>query len=280
MKTIALFFEKSIGFACLKMLANHADEFRVIAFTTSKNYVNPSLATYCERHAIALSAVDNPNDSAFLEQLKRQGITLAFAVSYSKIFKTDSINQLTEGIINLHPALLPRHGGCYPTMWSMIEGDTETGYTLHRIEAGIDTGPIIAQTMVPITPEDTGESLYAKQVCAGEKLFSEWYLKIIRGEYSARRQESAGCYHNKTLPFNGYIPWDKEYALIERTVRAFKNSFFLGILTKRGNDDVEVFRVERAPEVNIATIEEALEKGEELFVRCHDSVVKVHYYPV
>src|SRR3989344_5379890 len=171
-KRVVIFFEKVIGFKCLKILAASSDFISVTAISTASNLKGyPEIKDFCLANDFIFMAEDRPNSLEFLQKARSIKPEIAFAVSYSKIFKEEIIGLFPQGIINLHPALLPKQGGCFPTMWSIIEGDRITGYTLHKIDAGIDSGPIFVQTEVPIAPDDTGKSLYAKQIKVGEKLF-------------------------------------------------------------------------------------------------------------
>lgn len=278
MKKIVFFFERNVGFTCLKYLNNFHVEIDILAVTTVKNLESfPQLKEYCDRNHITFRTVENPNEAAFLFELSNLGIKQAFAISYSKIFKNEIIDLLSDGIINLHPALLPKNGGCFPTMWSIIEGDKETGYTLHRIDKGVDTGPIIAQTVVEISDYDTGESLYAKQIYAGEKLFYELALKIVNGEYEAKIQNGTASYHDKKLPFGGYLPWDNDFVFIKRLIRAFKNSSYVGLLARIGGQQVEVQNIEAASEVEIVVVGEHRIVNGQLYFRCRDKVVQVFH---
>lgn len=74
------------------------------------------------------------------------------------------IDSATSGGINYHPSLLPRYRGGSAINWALIAGETETGVTIHQIDAGIDTGPIILQEKVAIAPHDTVKSLYFEKL--------------------------------------------------------------------------------------------------------------------
>lgn len=281
MRPIIFFLEKPIGFRCLRLALKYLTADSIVAVTT-RAYAqdDPVFNEFCQESGITLKIVDNPNSDDFLELVKRQQAILAFAVSYSKIFRAEIVRLMSGGIINLHPALLPRHGGCYPTMWSIIEGDDETGYTLHRIDNGIDTGPIIAQTRVTISTEDTGESLYAKQVYVGEKLFHDWLPQIIKGDYSTSKHTGQGCYHSKKLPHDGILPWSQPYLYLERLVRAYKHSNYPGIRAIIGERNVEVIGIERALEISALKLPgDYMEKDNHFYVRCQDQVVRMSYAP-
>lgn len=263
-KKVFIFFEKAMGLWCFEFLARHADKIEIHAFTTGKELKD-------------VPYVENPNAPEFLQKVRTIGPHLAFSTHCSKIFKKEILGLFSGGMVNLHPSLLPKHGGFFPTMWSIIEGDTKSGYTLHGIDTGIDTGPIIAQAVVDITNIDTGETLHAKQVAAGKKLFAEYALRIIDGDYSTTPQPPGqSCYHGKQLPFDGYIPWNETYAVIKRVIRAFFYTGFKGVLMKIEGRDVEMLDIEPAhPEISDLSVGDIAVRNGEVFARCLDATVRV-----
>jgi methionyl-tRNA formyltransferase len=84
------------------------------------------------------------------------------------------------GTVGLHPALLPRYRGSHPLWWALHNHEREAGITLYRLDAGIDTGPIIAQRVVPILPGDTFRSLYLRTVREIPALLTELRVAIDR----------------------------------------------------------------------------------------------------
>lgn len=84
------------------------------------------------------------------------------------------------GTVGLHPALLPRYRGSHPLWWAIHNHETEAGITLYRLDAGIDTGPIIAQRAVPILPDDTFRSLYLRTVREIPPILAELRVAIDR----------------------------------------------------------------------------------------------------
>jgi methionyl-tRNA formyltransferase len=99
-----------------------------------------------------------------------------------------------RGVVNLHPAFLPWNRGAHPNVWSIVER-TPAGATLHWIDAGIDTGDIIAQARAPAAPEDTGETLYRKLERASLDLLQRTWPAIEAGRAPRRRQEGPGTSH-------------------------------------------------------------------------------------
>jgi len=94
------------------------------------------------------------------------------------------------GCLNIHPALLPYNRGAFPNVWSIIDR-TPAGATIHYMDAGIDTGDVVAQREVPVEPVDTGETLYRKLERACVELFRETW-PLVRAGAAPRRPQAAG----------------------------------------------------------------------------------------
>ncbi len=118
-----------------------------------------------------ISSKTHPDETAFaqalLEALAEAGTDMVMLCGYMKKMPEAVIERYEGRIFNIHPALLPKHGG--PDMYGIHvheavirEGDTETGVTIHRVSNVIDGGEIIAQTRVPVMPDDTPETLAAR----------------------------------------------------------------------------------------------------------------------
>jgi hypothetical protein len=120
----------------------------------------------------------------------------SFAVShgYRLILRPAVIEQLPGRLINLHIALLPHNRGADPTLWSVLES-TPAGVTIHHIDAGVDTGDIIAQREVAFAADDTLTTAYAKLQDAMAELFREQWPAIRSGEAARRPQPPGGSVH-------------------------------------------------------------------------------------
>lgn len=84
------------------------------------------------------------------------------------------------GVVNLHPSLLPLYRGVHPLSWALIRGESQTGVTLHVIDEGIDTGPILMQSIVPIEDEDDIWSLTTKCADAASAMAKDLFLRILK----------------------------------------------------------------------------------------------------
>jgi methionyl-tRNA formyltransferase len=148
---------------------------------------------------------------------------IGLSVLFGYILRPEFLDLFPAGVINLHPSYLPYNRGQYPNVWSIVER-TIAGATLHYVDAGVDTGDIIAQRQVPIEPVDTGETLYRKleQTCV--ELFKETWPSIRSGRAPRIPQDKhAGTYHRtRDVERIDHIDLDQKYTARELidTIRA------------------------------------------------------------
>ena len=95
-------------------------------------------------------------------------------------------------IYNIHFSLLPRYKGVYTAVWPLLNGDAETGVTLHRMTAGIDTGPIIYQQVVPIGSSDTARDVYHACMAAGYEVLRQFIPRLMAQPLAGEPQPVAG----------------------------------------------------------------------------------------
>lgn len=125
---------------------------------------------------------------------------------YRHIFPKEIIQTVRNPIINLHISYLPFNRGAHPNYWS-FKDDTTKGVTIHFIDSGIDTGPILVQTECSFSDDDTLQSSYLKLKFEIENLFYNNFDKIINGEIFAKPQIGIGTFHEKKeLPSN--VDWN------------------------------------------------------------------------
>ena len=125
---------------------------------------------------------------------------------YRHIISNEIIQHVCNPIINLHISYLPFNRGAHPNYWSNKD-NTPKGVTIHFIDSGIDTGPILVQKECSFSNDDTLRSSYLKLKFEIENLFYNNFDKIINGEIFAKPQIGKGSYHEKKeLPSN--IDWN------------------------------------------------------------------------
>lgn len=127
--------------------------------------------------------------------LRELSVDVGLLAWWPRIVRQEVIDAPTNGLLNLHPSLLPHCRGKDPNFWAIVEG-APFGVTLHFVDAGIDTGPIAFQAEIPVSWEDTGGSLYAKAQAAAVTLVEHSLDAILAGEVPRRAQEpTAGSFH-------------------------------------------------------------------------------------
>ena len=126
------------------------------------------------------------------------------------------------GTLNIHPALLPKYRGRFSTTHAIFNGETTHGVTIHWMDEGIDSGPIIMQEKFPITPDDTGKSVYDKFTAVGTRLFNEFLNTWLAEKQivASPQDESQATYYPKGLPGAGAIDWSWSGEQIRNWIRA------------------------------------------------------------
>jgi Formyl transferase len=110
---------------------------------------------------------------------------VGLSVHYPKVFKPEMIAKYQK-LYNLHPGYLPWGKGYYPVFWALWE-QTPAGATLHEVTAGIDEGPVVSQIRVDHSPHDTGGDLYQRVRAAEERLFLDYWPRLLN-EQDVRAQ--------------------------------------------------------------------------------------------
>ena len=129
---------------------------------------------------------------------------IAVSHGYRYILPVDVVE--TVPVVNLHISYLPWNRGAHPNYWAIREG-TPSGVTIHYMDAGIDTGPIIAQRQVPIRDDDTLRTSYDRLQREVFDLFRHFWPKIRNGDAPSHPQPEGGSAHT-TYELPGGVDWD------------------------------------------------------------------------
>jgi phosphoribosylglycinamide formyltransferase 1 len=115
-----------------------------------------------------------------LRMLREAGVELVVLAGFMRILKSPMLEAFTRRIVNIHPSLLPRFPGLEAWKQALVAGEKMTGCTVHYVDEEIDHGDIIAQSEVPILPNDTPESLHARIQIAEHELYPTAIGQICR----------------------------------------------------------------------------------------------------
>lgn len=164
-------------------------------------------------------------------------------VAYGLILPPPILTAPKYGCLNIHASLLPRWRGAAPIQRAILAGDPETGITIMRMDAGLDTGPVLLKKSVPITSSTTAPSLHDALAPAGAKLVLQALEELAMGKIEAEAQPASGVtYAFKLAREDGRIDWAKPAAEIERQVRALTP--WPGCFFTLDNEPVKVLKAE------------------------------------
>ncbi len=167
--------------------------------------------------------VDQPETIRTREFYERiQGIhpDLMVVVAYKHILPEKILNIPRLGAINLHASLLPKYRGPAPIPWAIINGDTETGVTVMRMDKGLDTGEILMSRSIPIHSDDTAESLKQRLSALSADLLKKVLEQMENGRLTPVPQVNTEASYAPLLKKkDGHINWSHPAEKIERFIR-------------------------------------------------------------
>lgn len=153
---------------------------------------SPDLATFAETYSIPVDYTDNPNAEDYLKKLKAEEPDVIINQSQFIIKKTLlSIPKI--GVLNRHNALLPKNRGRLTPFWVLFKGEKETGVSIHFVDEGIDSGPIVVQKRFEVNDKDTFNSVVEKnyQLAAKAMLEALDIVETGKADYIENSDENA-----------------------------------------------------------------------------------------
>ena len=163
--------------------------------------------------------------------------------AYGLILPQAALDIPRLGCVNIHASLLPHWRGAAPIQRAILAGDAETGVTIMRMEAGLDTGPMLMKESLPIADADTAATLHDKLAALGARLIVNALPRLERGELPGEKQPSDGVsYAPKLDKSEATLDWRRSAAELARAVRAFNP--FPGALGQINGQPIKVWRAE------------------------------------
>ena len=158
----------------------------------------------------------------FARQLQECQPDLIVVVAYGQILPQRLLDLPTFGCLNVHTSLLPKYRGAAPIQWAIAEGETETGVSIMKMDAGLDTGPVLATRCTPILSSDDSQSLHDRLAQLGADLLAETIPDYVAGRIVPQPQPAAGAsYAAKIKKEDGHIDWTMPARQIWNRLRAF-----------------------------------------------------------
>lgn len=161
-------------------------------------------------------------DENFIAQLRELNPDLIVVVAYGQILPQRLLDVPPHGCLNVHTSLLPKYRGAAPIQWAIADGEAETGVTIMKMDAGLDTGPMLATRRTPILPTDDSQVLHDRLAQLGADLLAETIPAHVAGKIPPQPQPAEGAtYAAKIKKDDGRIDWAWPAQKIWNRLRAF-----------------------------------------------------------
>ena len=166
---------------------------------------------------------ESARNPEFLEQLGALSPGLIAVAAYGQILPPTILELPRYGCLNVHTSILPKYRGAAPIQWAILNGETETGVTIMRMDAGLDTGDIVAMEKTPITANDDAQTLHDRLASLGAALLVRTIPEYLAGRLTPRKQpEDGASYARKIKKEDGAIDWTQPAPVIWHRIRALK----------------------------------------------------------
>ena len=241
MTTAVVFAYHNVGVRCLlTLLARGVDVPLVVTHRDDPAetiWFGRVAATAVER-GIAVLMPHAANDQTLFDTVAKLRPDFIFSFYYRHMLPAGLLALAARGAYNMHGSLLPKYRGRAPVNWAVLNGETETGATLHEMAAKPDAGAIVAQTAVPILPDDTAHEVFMKVTVAAETTLWNVLPDLIAGTAPRLSNDlSKGSYFGGRKPEDGRIDWTQTAQRVYNLVRAVSLPYpgaFCDVATRDG----------------------------------------------
>ncbi|EMH4136992.1 bifunctional UDP-4-amino-4-deoxy-L-arabinose formyltransferase/UDP-glucuronic acid oxidase ArnA [Serratia nevei] len=223
MKAI-VFAYHDIGCAGLKALTEAGYDVQAVFTHTDdpgENNFFSSVARLGAELDLPVYAPEDVNHPLWVDRIRDLQPDVIFSFYYRHMLSDEILSLAPQGGFNLHGSLLPHYRGRAPVNWALVNGETETGATLHKMVKRPDAGDIVGQQKVTIADSDTALTLHKKVLEAAQAVLKEQLPKLKNGTATFTKQdESQASYFGRRTAADGEILWHKSAKEINNLVRA------------------------------------------------------------
>jgi phosphoribosylglycinamide formyltransferase-1 len=139
--------------------------------------------------------LDETSEAAFVDRLRQASVDLVVLAGFMRILKNPFLRAFPSRVINIHPSLLPSFPGLEAWKQALDHGVRVTGCTVHLVDEGIDSGPILGQSAVPVRDDDTPETLHERIQQAERRLYPAVVAAFARGDLRVEGRRAFGFSH-------------------------------------------------------------------------------------
>jgi methionyl-tRNA formyltransferase len=182
----------------------------------------PPVKREAQAHELPVLQPERARHPEFVEQLAQLKPDLIVVAAYGQILPKSILDLPARGCLNVHASLLPKYRGAAPIQWAILNDEAETGVTIMKMDAGLDTGDILTQQSIPIRPSDTAQSLHDQLASLGAELLVRTIPDYLAGKILPRPQPLEGIiYARKITKQDGQLDWTASAHTLWNRIRAF-----------------------------------------------------------
>jgi methionyl-tRNA formyltransferase len=219
-----VFAYHDVGVNCLKALLNAGIQIDLVIThqdDPNENVWFGSVAKLCQGKNIPYITPNANELSDLSEKIKALAPDYIFSFYYRHMIPAQILACAKIAALNMHGSLLPKFRGRAPVNWAILHGETETGATLHVMEAKPDAGDIVGQFAVSIGPEETATDVFGKVSGAAVEVINRVLPELIQGKVPRKPNElQKGSYFGGRKPADGQIHWNQSASQVHNLVRA------------------------------------------------------------
>lgn len=228
---IVFFGYMTWGLVTLRALieSSHTVELVITHFDNLEGYKIPfdeSVKDYADLLGIPVMQSQNAREQEIIRRINELDVDLIVSSNWRRRIDSTILKSAKLGAINVHRALLPKYGGVSPINWAIINGETETGVTVHFMDESLDLGDIILQEKFPIAFTDTASDVFFKT----NELIADMIPKAIgkissKADSFIKQDKNLATFFHKRSDKDNQINWSKSNVDIYNLVRAQNDPF-------------------------------------------------------
>lgn len=213
-----------VGVRCLRTLLARGVEVPLV-FTHEDDPAEDvwfdSVARHARWHDITVLTPQDPNTPELIERVRALRPQFLFSFYYRALLGNELLALPTHGAYNMHGSLLPKYRGRVPVNWAVLNGELQTGATLHAMVAKPDAGDLIDSEAVPILPDDVAVEVFRKVTVAAEVTLHRCLPALLAGTARRTPQDlAAGSYYGRRSARDGAIDWRRGVRAVHNLIRA------------------------------------------------------------
>lgn len=229
MTRAVVFAYHDVGVRCLKTLISggvHIPLVVTVADDPNERQWFASVAATAADYGIEAITPEDANTPAVIARVAAAKPDFIFSFYYRSLLKGPLLATAPRGALNMHGSMLPRYRGRAPVNWAILNGESETGATLHYMVDRADAGDIVDQQAVPILRDDDAREVFNKVTVAAEMVLARSVPLLLAGRERRTPQTLIpGSYFGRRRPEDGRIDWSESAERIHNLVRAVAPPF-------------------------------------------------------